>query len=163
MLIGLCAVLLLAAVILGTYVFSRKEWTVGKQIAPDAITEFYCTYSSSANPPDYQRYRFYRQENGYWLYHETRAGDHWPLTEEDITLSGTVALQEGQWTQLMQLLNDGKVVRRSDSAEAGGSGPWLYLYWTGDKGEYQVFSFAAYDKLAAFESLCAELAGADAN
>ena len=38
------------------------EKTVGRDIKIDDITEFYYTYSSSTNPPDYQRYRFYVED-----------------------------------------------------------------------------------------------------
>ena len=36
-----------------------REMVVGKNIALDEITDFYCIRSSSTYPPDYQAYRFF--------------------------------------------------------------------------------------------------------
>ncbi|MBQ1300502.1 MAG: hypothetical protein IIY25_05280, partial [Erysipelotrichaceae bacterium] len=117
------------------------EKTVGRDIKIDDITEFYYTYSSSTNPPDYQRYRFYVDDGKYMFYHEARKGDHWPLTEDDITVSGKVELTEEQWKEFFGLLNNGKVKKREENLESGDPGPWLYLYWKKDGGEVQEFSF----------------------
>ena len=134
------------------------EKTVGRDIKIDDITEFYYTYSSSTNPPDYQRYRFYVDDGKYMFYHEARKGDHWPLTEDDITVSGKVELTEEQWKAFFELLNNGKVKKREEHLESGDPGPWLYLYWNGDKSKYQKFSFASLAERSAFEELCEELA-----
>ncbi len=134
---------------------------VGTAIPKDAVTDFYWTVASSTNPPDYQRYRFYVEDGAYFFYHETREGDHWPLTEADITVSGTRALSEDEWAAFFDCLAGGTVKNRTEDTSSGGSGPWLYLYWTGDRGKCQEFSFASWDKEAAFEALCVSLKDAD--
>ncbi|MBR4421912.1 MAG: hypothetical protein IKS69_05215, partial [Erysipelotrichaceae bacterium] len=37
----------------------KMKYSVGKDIGIEDVTDFYYTYSSSAFPPEYQRYRFY--------------------------------------------------------------------------------------------------------
>ena len=64
--------------------------TVGEDIAPEDITDFYYTYSTSVYPPEYLRYRFWRENGEKWFYHESRHGGGWPQTEDDIVSSGTV-------------------------------------------------------------------------
>ncbi len=146
--------LLLSAVLYLTGVVSR---TVGKAVQLKDVTEFYYTLSTSTNPPHYQRYRFYASEGKYYFYHEKREGDHWPLREEDITLSGTKELTEAQWSAFFDCLRGGTVRRRQESADAGGRGPWLYLYWRGDWGKIQEFSFADLKARYAFETMCLAL------
>ncbi len=134
--------------------------TVGTDIKIEDITDFYYTVDSSTDPPDFQRYRFYAEDGAYWFYHETRAGDHWPLTEADITVSGALELSPDQWAAFFDCLTGGTVRNRQESADSGGRGPWLYLYWTGDRGTCQEFSFASRDAEAAFEDLCLALKNA---
>ena len=150
LLLGLgCAaavLVLLGAVLYATGIVGR---TVGATVKHKDVTEFYYTLSSSTNPPRFQRYRFYTAEGKYYFYHEKREGDHWPLREEDVTVSGTKELTEGEW--------DASVRRRHESADAGSRGPWLYLYWRGDHGKIQEFSFASPELKRAFEDLCLRL------
>ena len=73
-------------VVYATGIVSR---VVGATVKQKDVTEFYYTLSSSTNPPRFQRYRFYTAEGKYYFYHEKREGDHWPLREEDVTVSGT--------------------------------------------------------------------------
>ena len=134
------------------------EKTVGKDIKIDEITEFYYTYSSSTNPPDYQRYRFYVDDGKYMFYHEARKGDHWPLTEDDITVSGKVELTEEQWKEFFKLLENGKVKKREEHLESGDPGPWLYLYWKKDGGKVQEFSFETGGRVLEFVEFCRKLA-----
>ena len=136
---------------------ARRVLTVGDEIAAADVTEFYYTVAGSTNPPDYQRYRFSVEDGRYLFYHETRAGDHWPLTEADITVSGSKELTAAEWAEFWALLDGGQVRSREDDASAGGSGPWLYLYWQGDRDRYQQFSFADAGRLAAFEDFCRAL------
>ena len=138
----------------GMDLFGKKMYTVGTDIQKDDITEFYWTRSSSTNPPDYQRYRFYAADGKYFFYHEKREGRHWPLTENDVTVSGTKELTADEWEQFFGFLKDGSVKKRSDSAESGGAGPWTYLYWKNDRSRYQEFSFASSAAGAAFEEFC---------
>ena len=167
----ICGVVLLAAIaavlfLTGTIGSSRKpehaprktELTVGTDIAIGDVTEFYYTLSASTYPPHYQRYRFYRENGGAFFYHEKREGDHWPLREEDVTVSGTRELSETEWSAFFDLLREGTVKKREEHLEDGDAGPWLYLYWKEDGGERQEYSFPALQARAAFEDFCAALA-----
>lgn len=131
--------------------------TDGEEVPLSAITEFYYTYESSTFPPDYQRYRFFTQDGAYFFAHETRAGDHFPLGEEDVTVSGKLALTEEDWRCFLICLDGGAVKPREESLEDGDAGPWLYLYWQGDRGVEQEFSFASRADLTAFEAYCEEM------
>lgn len=128
---------------------------VGRNIALQDITEFVYTAAASSYPPDYQRYRFYKSEGNHLFYHETRKGTHWPLTENDITVSGTVVLTQQEWSAFLQCLQGGTVEKVTENTESGDSGPWLYLYWNEERYSY---SFASYSERIAFEALCTELA-----
>ena len=158
LLLGLgCAaavLVLLGAVLYATGIVSR---TVGATVKQKDVTEFYYTLSASTNPPRFQRYRFYTAEGKYYFYHEKREGDHWPLREEDVTVSGTKELTEGEWDAFFDTLRGGSVRRRRESADAGGRGPWLYLYWRGDHGKIQEFTFASPELKRTFEDLCLRL------
>ncbi len=142
--------------------FGNKK-IVGKNIAIGDITEFYYTYSTSTYPPDYQRYRFYVENGEYFFYHEKREGDHWPLRESDKTVFGTVKLSEAEWAIFFDCLKGGIVKNREESLECGDSGPWLYLYWKGDKSKCQEFSFESLDKKTAFEEFCLKLKNTEKN
>lgn len=141
-----------------TSLFSgEREKVVGKNISPDEITEFYYTYDSSTDPPEFQRYRFYIEDGTYLFYHETRKGDSWPLREDDITVSGTMELSEEEWEEFCSYLEGGHVRKREESLEDGDAGPWCYLYWKRDRSEYQEFSFASWEMQDLFEEFCLEL------
>ena len=135
------------------------EFSVGKEISVEDIIDFYYTYDASTDPPHYQRYRFYTEDGRYYFFHETRQGDSWPQTEEDITASGTAELTDEEWTVFCDLLRGGSVKARCEEDVDGDPGPWLYLYWTGDEGEYQEYSFHSYSDRNAFETFCSVLAG----
>ena len=131
-----------------------ERYVVGSGIRMEDITEFYFTYDSSTNPPEFQRYRFYVEDGAYMFYHETREGGHWPLTEEDITVSGSMELTEDDREAFFDYLKNGRVKKRKNDANSGDSGPFLYLYWNGDRSKYQVFEFSSYRKQEAFEEYC---------
>lgn len=133
---------------------SKAELIVGEDILIEDITEFYYTEDSSAFPPYYQRYRFYTEKGKYYFYHETREGEEWPLTEKHIAVKGTIKLSEDEWDEFFDFLKDGTVKRRGENIDSGGSGPWLYLYWDNDGGEYREFTFSSREKLDAFEEYC---------
>ena len=135
----------------------KNKWVVGEGIAFDDITEFYYTYDSSSYPPYYQRFRLYREDDRVLLYHETRKGGGWPLTEADITASGTLELTEAQREHIRACLAGGTVRAREDDPVDGDAGPWLYLYWTGDQGLYQEYTFPSWGARTDFEDFCAEL------
>ena len=136
----------------------RGEKLVGTDVKPEDVTEFYYTYSTSTDPPHYQRYRFYTEDGKRFFFHEKREGDHWPLTEDDATVSGTVELTEAEWKAFFDCLKGGTVKKREENLESGRAGPWLYLYWNGDKGKYQEFTFESYGARCDFEELCEGLA-----
>jgi len=131
-----------------------------RKIPVGDVTEFYYTYENINYNAFYQRYRFWAEDGKHFFYHETRErpNDYGWTTEEDITASGTLALGDDEWAQFTALLKNGTVRARTVSDEAGDSGPWLYLYWKGDKGTDQEFSFASAEEEKAFEEFCAKLA-----
>ena len=137
--------------------FNAKEKTVGEEIRMDDITEFYYTTDASTNPPHFQRYRFYVEDGKHAFYHEKRQGDHWPLTESDVTVCGTLDISMEEWLVFYECLEDGIVTQREENLEAGNSGPWLYLYWKNDASSWQVFSFSSYVKQQEFVSYCENL------
>lgn len=151
------SVIAVAAVIISLILFGSKEKMVGKEIAPDDITEFFYTFSSSAYPPVYQRYRFYTENGKYIFYHEKREGKTWPLKESDITYSVSVHLSAEEWSEFLELLNGGKAKKREEAVGAGNLSPALFLYWNGDRSKYQEFSFASLNVQQKFEEFCAAL------
>ena len=151
-------VVIVVAVLSYPDAFGGNYMIVGKDIKKEDISEFYFTYDASTYPPYFQRYRFYTEDGKCFFYHEKREGDHWPLLESDIAISGKKELSEEEWNRFFDLLKDGKVEKRTESVEDGDSGPWLYLYWKKDRGKYQEFSFASYGKQKEFEGYCKELA-----
>ena len=138
----------------------KSEYTVGTHVRQADVTEFYYTYENINYNACYLRYRFFAEDGKYYFYHEARErkDDYGPTTEADVTAKGTVELTAQQWTAFFDLLRDGTVVKRGDSAGTGSRGPWLYLYWTGDKSEIQEYSFASLDKRGEFEDFCEGLA-----
>ena len=152
-----CLVLLMALLLCGAAVAAGAEMTVGREICPEDITDFYWTTDASVYPPMYQRYRFCVEDGVRLFYHESRRGGGWPQTEEDIADSGTKVLTEDEWTVFWDCLCGGEVRVRSEEVLDGDDGPWMYLYWTGDRGEYQEFSFASPAESAAFLKLCSGL------
>ena len=140
-------------------VSQKAELTVGEDIRKGDITEFYYTYDSSAFPPEYQRYRFYTEDGKYYFCHEKREGEEWPLTEKHITVSGTVNMPEDEWDGFFGYLEGGTVTKREEDLDSGDAGPWLYLYWDGDGGEYQEFSFPSKQMLDSFEEYCEKMKG----
>lgn len=132
--------------------------TVGTEVALEDVTDFYCTWDASTDPPSYQRYRFYVEDGSYRFFHEKREGDHWPLTEADATVTGTVELSGEDWAAFFDCLKGGTVEDRREDTSSGGSGPWLYLYWKGDKGRCQAYSFPSYGAQEEFTAFCQALA-----
>lgn len=130
---------------------------VGKTIKEDDFKEFYYTYSTTVNPPEFQRYRIYTDNGRKMFYHEKREGDKVFLTEEDITVSGKVELTEQEWNTFWDCLSGGTVENRKESVTSGNPGPWLYLYWNGDRNKCQEFTFADAEKKAKFEEFCVKL------
>lgn len=141
---------------LGYFVLGGSK-TVGKNVKEDSFKEFYYTYSSTVNPPEYQRYRIYTDGGKKMFYHEKREGNNTFLTEEDITVAGDIELTPEEWNTFWNLVSGGKVKNRKENVLAGGAGPWLYLYWNGDRDKCQEFTFENYEKETAFEKYCVEI------
>ncbi|MCR4684399.1 MAG: hypothetical protein K5649_02940 [Lachnospiraceae bacterium] len=136
-----------------------NDMIVGKDIQTEEITEFYYTEENINYDAFYQRYKFYVEDGKHMFFHETRErkDDYGPCTEEDTTLIGTIELTDDQWGEFADLVTGGTVKAREDSADAGGSGPWLFLYWTNDEGTLQQFSFDSYGTEVKFEEFCLSL------
>ena len=149
----------LLAVLLLCHVDAMAQ-TVGTDISAEDITDFYYTYDWIGYNAEYLRYRFYVEDGKYFFFHETRGteDDYGWNTEEDILSSGTKELSGEEWAEFFALLKDGTVKDRSEDVEDGDSGPWMYLYWTGDEGTNQEYTFASYAAESAFVAYCEELA-----
>lgn len=158
---ALCLLLLLPQIGCGEKTSAPKDgvYVVGKHIKAEQITEFYYTVATSTFPPHYQRYRFFKEDGAYRFFHETREGDHFPLTEADATATGTVTLTAEQWEQFLACIDGGTVIARQEHLEDGDAGPWLYLYWDGDPGDVQEFAFWTLQSRADFETFCEHLIG----
>ena len=111
-------------------------------------------FASGKRPPEFQRYRFLVKNGAHLFHHEKREGNHWPLTEKDITVTGTKELSQAEWQQFFNYLKKGKVEKRKEHLEDGGRGPWMFLYWKGDKGKIQEYSFPSWDAQKSFEEFC---------
>lgn len=156
-----CGIILAALLIVGgvlLFPMLKGEYLVGRDIPDESISQFYYTKAASSYPPSCLRYHFHTENGKKLFYCEKREGNHWPLTENDITESGSMELTEEQWTELLTLLHGGTVTKRKESTESGSRGPWMYLYWKNDRSRYQVFSFASLHETASFETFCASLA-----
>lgn len=150
-------VLSILAVCIFGWIFTFVPKTVGKTIKEEDFKEFYYTYSTTVNPPEYQRYRIFIKNGKRMFYHEKREGDSVFLAEEDITVSVETELSPEEWAIFWRLISGGTVKKRKDNVTSGGSGPWLYLYWNGDLNKYQEYKFADAEKEAEFEEFCAKL------
>lgn len=136
------------------------RFTVGKSIPDSSVTEFYYTFYKTGENAYYLRYHFYKDAGEYCFQYEIREKEGAGfLSEEDVTCSETVLLNEAQWKTFLDTINGGTVKKRSENPDAGSSGPWTYLYWQSDAGKYQEYSFSEEEKEHAFITLCKELAG----
>ena len=129
------------------------------EIDMEKITDFYFTRDGSTYPPYFQRYRLHCEGGERTFYHETREGDHWPLTEADITVSGTIALDDAAWAECCELLRGGTATPREESLDDGDDGPWIFIYRQGGDREGEQFAFASWEKQREFEAFCGRLAG----
>ncbi len=134
--------------------------TVGTDISAEDITDFYYTYSWVGFNAEYLRYRFYVEDGKYFFFYETRGteDDYGWNTEDDILSNGTKELSEEEWADFFALLKDGTVKDRTENLDDGDSGPWMYLYWKGDEGTNQEYTFASYATESAFVEFCGGLA-----
>lgn len=134
-----------------------REFVVGDRIKASEITDFYYTVSSSAYPPEYQRYRFHVQDNSYYFFHEKREGEAWPLREKHITQNGTVELSKEQWEAFIESIDGSSVTRRTEDISSGGRNVDTFIYWKADKGKYQKFTFKSQKAQTQFLRLCESL------
>ncbi len=128
--------------------------TVGTELSLEDITDFYYTYDAPLAMSRYQRYRFYVEDGKHFFYHETREGGAWPLTEEYISDSGMVELNDGQWDTFCSYLAGGTARKREESLDTGDAGPWLFIYWNGGEKEGREFYFENSGTVLAFEAFC---------
>ncbi len=140
----------------------KSSFIAGTDITGSDITEFYYTEENINYDAYYLRYRFYVEDDRYMFFYEERerVDDYGPATEEDTIAKVDREITEDEWKQFFDIISGGKVTARQESDEAGDSGPWTYLYWKGDKSEYQEYSFASYAKQKEFVTLCETLAAA---
>ena len=143
----------------------KGKMIVGDDIALNEIKEFYYTYENINYDACYLRYQFYNENSKHMFFFEKRErpNDYGPATEKDTTAKGTIELTDEQWSEFCEFVKGGIVKKRGDNADSGGSGPWLYLYWKGDKDKYQEFTFESVSKELEFEDYCSELSGIDNN
>lgn len=153
----LCVAVIVLIILFLSGMVGRKSYVVGKDIKAEDITEFYFTEASSTYPPEYQRYKFSADNGKYVFTHEKREGDRFPLTEEDVTVTGSFEMTKDQWDCFLELIRDGEVEKRKEAVSSGASGPYVYLYWKKDRSVYQKFSFCSYEKMQAFSDFCDEL------
>ena len=132
---GLIAAVLVA--MMGAFISGcgavKKELTVGSDIKKEDITELYYTDSATTNPPRFQRYHFNTEDGKYLFTHEKREGENVFISEDSITVTGTLELTEGQWEEFLNLVNGGTVTKRGENI-ATGANKALFLYCAGDKG-----------------------------
>ena len=145
--------------LLGKIFGGKSAYTVGSDITADQITDFYFTYENINYNAHYQRYRFYKEGDTHFFFHETREkpGEYGWTSEADTTVTGTVELTEDEWQAFFAAIEGGTVEKREESDESGDAGPWMYLYWTGDKGDIQQYSFPSVSDRLAFETFCEEI------
>ncbi len=145
-----------AIMLTGCAKVSKSEFIVGQDIIANDITDFYYTESNINYDAYFLRYRIYKQGDDHVFFYERRErpGDYGPATEEDTVAKIEVVLTDDEWQKFYDLLSGGIVKPREDDATSGGSGPWTYLYWTGDETKYQVYSFESYGKEQSFVKLC---------
>ncbi len=141
-------------ILISEYIAGQRIIIVGADVLLQDINEVYYTVSSTNNPPEYNRIHIYKEEDIYILNHEVREGEHYPLTEEDITISDKIKLTEEQFNQIYEYLEGGTVTLRAARYDGGDKGPFIYLYWNKDKNKYQQFSFKDYEQQLGFYKYC---------
>nr|MCR5212545.1 hypothetical protein [Lachnospiraceae bacterium] len=131
-----------------------------KDIKENDINEFYYTKENINYDAYYLRYLFYVKDGKHIFFFEERErkGDYGPTSEADVKAKAEFELSDDEWSEFISIINGGEVKAREENIETGGSGPWTYLYWSGDKDKYQEYSFESYGARVGFESFCEELA-----
>ena len=129
---------------------------VGKDINEEDISEFYYTIENINYDAYYLRYEFYIEDGKHMFFFEERKrpDDYGPTTEEDTVAKCEFELSDKEWSRFYETISDGEVTARDEDPETGDEGPWTYLYWSGDEGDCQQYSFKSEKNRAAFEKLC---------
>lgn len=142
------------------FVNGEGTMIVGKDIKENDINEFYYTKENINYDAYYLRYLFYVKDGKRMFFFEERErkGDYGPTSEADVKAKAEFELSDDEWSEFISIINGGEVKAREENIETGGSGPWTFLYWSGDKGKYQEYSFESYGARVGFESFCEELA-----
>lgn len=154
----IAAIIAVAALAVAIYlIFCRDRTLRVAQIGEARFRDFYFTYASTTDPPKFQRYRIYADGEGRYFYHEKREGHKVFLTEDDITISGTIGMTDEEWQKFWAIIKDGTVSERTEDTRSGGSGPWLFIYWDGDGDTKQVLDLAEPAAAMELEKLCEEL------
>lgn len=137
----------------------KHSMIVGKDIKDEDINEFYYTIENINYDAYFLRYKFYLEDGRHMFFFEERKrpDDYGPTTEEDTTAKIEYELSDKEWSVFYEIISGGKVSERKDDPDSGGTGPWTYLYWSGDKDKYQEYSFESQKNRAAFEKLCKQL------
>lgn len=132
---------------------------VGKDIIEEDINEFYYTIENINYDAYYLRYKLYNEDGKHMFFFEERKrpDDYGPTTEEDTVAKCEFDLSDKEWSRFYEIISGGEVTARGDDPETGDEGPWTYLYWTGDEGDIQQYSFESEKKMAAFKKLCERL------
>ena len=128
-------------------------------IKAEDINEFYYTYENINFNACYQRYLFHVVDGKYMFFHEKREnpGEYGWLDENYTVRKGDFELTDEEWDQFIELIKDGKVVKRQEHLEDGGSGPWMFIYAGTDKVGKEYY-FQPADQVLAFEDFCEKLA-----
>lgn len=132
---------------------------VGEDIKEDDIGEFYYTIENINLDAYYIRYKFYTDDGKHMFFFEERQrpDDYGPTTEEDTIAKTEFEISDKVWLSFYDTITGGTVCERDDDPEDGDSGPWTYLYWSGDRDKYQKYSFGSQSGRKEFEQLCGKL------
>ncbi len=137
----------------------KSGMTFGEDITEDKISKFYYTIENINYDAYYLRYLFYVEDGKHMFFFEERErkNEYGPTTEEDTIAKAEFELSGDEWSDFIRIISGGQVRERQENEESGGSGPWTYLYWIGDKDRYQEYSFESQSTRKEFETLCETL------
>ena len=132
----------------------------GQEIPTEDVTDFFYTYDWIGYNAEYQRYRFFAEDEKKYFFHESRGteGDYGWNTEENILSSGTKELSAEEWAAFCAFLEGGSTAPRNEDPVDGDSGPWMFIYLNGGDPEGLEFRFASAAVQAEFIRFCEQLA-----
>ncbi len=128
-------------------------------IKAEDINEFYYTYENINFNACYQRYLFHVVDGKHMFFHDKREnpGEYGWLSEEYSVRKGDFELTDEEWQTFLEIIKDGKVVKRQENLECGGSGPWMFIY-AGNDTKGKEYYFQPSDQVLVFEEFCEKLA-----